>query len=206
MARKKSARMKGVYGKPLLKPSGNIIPMTPEMLKRSASIILKAVKDEIKKDIAKSRGMRGGAYPTAYKDRNPVPLPDSRRFINSFRWRISGKSTIEITSSWPTSEAHTKTPSQRGIDDFSRDRPEVPTGGFPMTWLVQPKVKYVPIITHTGQVIIRTAPLTTANAWIHPGFIKYNFIERGIRKGRKKVIHELHQEILEQALQQGRLI
>jgi len=179
--------------------------LTPELLKRSASIILKFIKAEIKKDMAKARGLKGGHYPTQYQGRAPVPLPDSRRFLDSWRWRLSGQRTVEFTSSWPTAEAHTKTPSQRGINDFTRDRPETPRGGFPMTWLVQPKVKYVPIITHTGQVIIRTAPLTTDKAWIHPGFVKYNFIERGVRKGRMQVIQELHQEILALALQQGAL-
>lgn len=205
MARKRSARIRGVLGGPLVRAVGNKVQLTPELLKRSASIILKSIKAEIKKDMAKARGLKGGHYPTRYKDRDPVPLPDSARFLRSWRWRISGQRTIEFTSSWPTAEAHTKTPSQRGIDDFSRDRPEVPKGGFPMTWLVQPKVKYVPIITHTGQVIIRTAPLTMDKAWIHPGFIKYNFIERGVRKGRMQVVQELHQEILELAMQQGKI-
>lgn len=206
MARKRSARIRGVRGGPLVKAVDNKVQLTPDLLKRSASIILKAIKAEIKKDMAKARGVKGGHYPTRYKDRSPVPLPDSERFLRSWRWRISGQRTIEFTSSWPTAEAHTKTPTQRGINDYSSDLPDVPKGGFPMTWLVQPKVKYVPIITHTGQVIIRTAPLTVDKAWIHPGFIKYNFIERGVRKGRVQVIQELHAEILELALQQGVLL
>ena len=206
MARNRSARIRGVLGGPLVKATGNRVQLTPELLKRAASIILKSIKAEIKKDIAKSRGLRGGHYPTDYKNRNPVPLPDSARFLRSWRWRIKGDRTIEFTSSWPTAEAHTKTPTKRGISDFSDDRPDIPKGGFPMTWLVQPNVKYVPIITHTGQVIVRTAPLTIDKAWVHPGFIKYNFIERGVRKGRVKVVEELQREIVELAAQQGKLL
>lgn len=201
---KKSARIRGIYGKPILRNTP--FQMTPALLKRSARIILKSIKDEIRRDIAKSRGIRGGTYPTPYIDRSPVPLPDSRRFINSFRWYISGESTIEIRSTWPTAEAHTKTPKQRGIDDFTRDRPDAPRGGFPMTWLVQPKVKYARIETQGGKVIVRTTPMSTDKAWIHPGFMKYNFIERGVRKGRQEVVNQLYKEILEVAMKTGRLI
>ena len=74
-----------------------------------------------------------------------------------------------------------------------------------MKWLVQPKVKYVPIVQHDGQVIIRTAPLSTDKAWIHPGFVKYNFIERGVRKGREKVVKEMIDDFLALGLEKGRL-
>lgn len=174
-------RLRGIYGKPLK------ITLDRPTLMKAARIILKAVKAEIRKDMMKARGIQGGSYPAAYKERRPVPLPDSRRFVDSFSYQIQGNSTIEIVSTWPTAEAHT-TPGH----DKRR----------PMTWLVQPKVKYVPIITGTGQVIVRTAPLTTATAWIHPGFVKYNFIERGARKGRQKVLDTLGQQILDLAAKQ----
>jgi hypothetical protein len=45
-------------------------------------------------------------------------------------------------------------------------------------------------------VIFRTAPLTTANAWIHPGFLRYTFIERGVKKGRVKVFEDMAEEIV----------
>ena len=140
-------RLRGIYGKPLK------ITLDRPTLMKAARIILKAVKAEIRKDMMKARGIQGGGN-------QPVPLPDSRRFV----------------------------------DSFSKPRP--------MTWLVQPKIKYVPIITGTGQVIVRTAPLTTATAWIHPGFVKYNFIERGARKGRQKVLDTLGQQILDLAAKQ----
>lgn len=167
-------RLRGIYGKPLK------ITLDRPTLMKAARIILKAVKAEIRKDMVKARGIQGGGN-------QPVPLPDSRRFVDSFSYQIQGNSTIEIVSTWPTAEAHT-TPGH----DKRR----------PMTWLVQPKIKYVPIITGTGQVIVRTAPLTTATAWIHPGFVKYNFIERGARKGRQKVLDTLGQQILDLAAKQ----
>ena len=202
---KRNARIRSVLGKPLITQSGLKIQMTTPLLRRAAQIILQSVKEEIRKDMAKARGVRGGTYPKPYADRNPVPLPQSRKFVNSFRWRIKGASTIEITSSWPTAEAHTKTLTQRGLDNMTSDRPDMPKGGFPMKWLVQPKVKYVPIVQHDGQVIIRTAPLSTDKAWIHPGFVKYNFIERGVRKGREKVVKEMIDDFLALGLEKGRL-
>lgn len=174
-------RLRGVYGKPLLKrdaPNTAVMPMP--MLKKAAEIILKSVKKEIMKDMAKTAGLRGRG--------KPVPMPDSRKFVDSFSWKVVGKSTIEIRSTWPTASSHTSVP---GEGDNKKSTPP-----YPMTWLTQPQVKVVPLVTQEGQVIFRTAPLTTADAWIHPGFLRYTFIERGVNKGRVKVFEEMAEEIL----------
>ena len=65
-----------------------------------------------------------------------------------------------------------------------------------MTWLTGPRVKTVPLVTQEGRVIFRTAPLTTSDAWIHPGFLRYTFIERGVAKGRVKVFEDMAEEIV----------
>lgn len=186
----KETRIRGVYGRPLLKRDApNVAQMPLPMLKKAADIILDSIKKEIMKDMAKTAGLRGRG--------KPVPIPDSRKFVDSFQWKIVGKSTIEFTSTWPTASAHTSTP---GEGEGTKATPP-----YPMTWLTQPKVKTVPLVTQEGQVIFRTAPLTTAKAWIHPGFLRYTFIQRGVDKGRVRVFEEMAEEILALFLSQGDL-
>ena len=170
---KAEVRLRGVYTGPLK------ITLDRPSLTQAGQIILKAVQKEIRKDAAKARAMTGKG--------KPVGIPDSERFVRSFSFRITGK-VIEIVSTWPTAEAHTQP---------GNDKPRK------MTWLVQPKVKYVPIITGKGEVIVRTAPMTTSQAWIHPGFARYNFIERGVRKGRQAVLDKMGQRILDLGAEQG---
>ena len=174
MAKAKAAlRLRGVYTKPLR------ITLDRPALIQAGQIILDSVRREIRKDAAKARGLSGRG--------KPVTIPDSNRFVNSFSFRITGK-VIEIVSSWPTAEAHLRE---------GNDKPRK------MTWLVQPTVKYVPIITGEGKVIVRTAPATVGEAWVHPGFALYNFIERGVRKGRQAVFNTMAQRIADLAAEQG---
>lgn len=190
---KSPVKIRGVYGKPLLK-KGASIEMDAAHLALAGDILLKAVQDEIKKDQAKAAGMKGGSYPKAPGSRNPVPLPNTPRFVDSFSWRIKGKSTIEIVSNWPTAELHTGKTTSKGVDSPPSRKGATPP--FEMWWLVKPKVNAVPIITSSGNVIIRSAP-APGNAWIHPGFMRYSFIERGVKKGKKKFADAIAQEIAE---------
>ena len=180
---KSAVKLKGVYGKPLLKPKTEIM-MTSDLIKKAGEIILDSVKKEIRKDMSKAAGMRGGSHPTPYGDRNPVPIPNDEKFVESFSYVISGKSTIEITSDWPTAEAHVGDISDRDVE--FPDPNKRGSGRFRMWWLVQPRVTRVPIITPSGVVIIRMAPKNSGDAWIHPGFARYSFVERGIKKGKEK--------------------
>lgn len=192
-------RLRGVYGGPLGKSAGGTVQLPKALLDKAGEVLLESIRQEIRADVTKARAMARGRG-------KPVPLPDSPRFIESFKYRIKGKSTVEFYSDWPTAEAHTKTPDERGLEGRGSDgRPIPPRQGFPMTWLVQPAVKKVPIVTTDGLVLIRTAPMTTQDAWIHPGFIKYTFLERGIRKGKVQFIERYAQEIVDLSIQQGLL-
>lgn len=199
----KPIKLRGVYGKPLLK-SGTSISMTPELLKKAGETILEAVKKEILKDIAKSRGIRGGTYPTSYQSRDPVPLPDSPKFVDSFTYSIRGKSTIEIVSDWPTADIHVGKLRSKDLETPPNRKKSTPP--FKMWWLVRPKVNTIPIVTHTGQVIYRSAP-EAGNEWIHPGFRRYSFIERGVKKGKEKFVEQvLAQEVAKIVAEDYRLI
>ena len=165
-------RVRGVYGKPWSRMAGGV-PLTKELLHRLGKVLVDSVVAEAKKDLAKkgipSRG-------------SPVGLPDEESFLESFGYRISGESTIEITSTWPWIEQHVE-----GRDPYR------------MTWLTRGKGVYkVPIVKRDGTVIIRTTPLSTNNAWIHPGFARHTFLERGVRKGREAMAQLVMEEVWEQ--------
>ena len=186
-----AARIRGIYGKPLSKASGQKIKLTQRQVEKAAAIILKAIRREIAKDTAKAGALR--------RPGEPVALPKTKKFASSFKWRIKGKSTIEIVSTWPTAEAHT-TPSDEIDIDNNRPKPHAP---IKMWWLARPKVPFARIVRSNGEVIIRTTPLPAQGdkLWIHPGFRKYTFLERGLRKGRKEAVEALTPEIVAELLQ-----
>lgn len=164
------AKLKSVYGTPWSKLIGQNVPITQPLLKKAGDIILQSVLKELKKDLAKSANMGGRG--------KPVPLPNSKRFVDSFSFSIRGEKTIDIVSNWPHAEQWVE-----GREPF------------PMGWLTRQKgVVKVPILTAQGTVIIRTAPFNKGEAWIHPGFAKYTFLARGIRLGRQKAATMLAKE------------
>lgn len=185
-------KTRGVYGTPIAKLAGVRVQLTTAQLQVAADKIIEAIHKEIKRDMALSAGIKGG-------NGNPVPLPNSQRFVKSFQIRIKGASTLEIWSDWPTASAHT-TKVKPGFVENQRPDTSAP---MPMTWLMQPKVPLARIVTAGGQVLIRTTPLSKnqSQAWIHPGFKKYTFLERGLRKGRIAAAEALAPELLAQALQ-----
>lgn len=158
---------------------------------RAGEIILAEIRNEIKIDAAKAAGTR--------KPGAPVPIPLSPEFAKSFKVRVRGSSTIEITSDWPTAGAHTNAASK-----INPDNPRVnQTGPIEMKWLARPAVSYARIVQSNGVVVVRTTPdpLQGDTYWMHPGFRKYTFLERGLRKGKEKVAQELAKELIEQLIQ-----
>jgi len=87
---------------------------------------------------------------------------------------------IEIGSDWPFAEEHVK-----GNNPFR------------MTWLTQVEGVngYLSSLV-VGLRLFRMAPMTHDTAWIHPGFLKYTFLERGVRKGREQAATMLALEFL----------
>jgi len=176
MAKVPQVTVRGVYGKPLSKASGQSIALNSKQMARCAKIILRELKKEIKKDMAKMVTRSPG---------EPVPIPNSKRFLASWKVRVRGKSTIEITSNWPTAKAHTT---------------EKESGPYEMTWLSRPKLPYAKLALKDGQIIVRTTPVEGGKLWIHPGFKKYSFLNRGVDKGRVAAIEDLALELIQKAL------
>jgi hypothetical protein len=181
-------RLRGVYGKPLSKAANVRVVLTSEQLLKVGNIIVDSIREEIRTDTAKASGLRAPG--------EPIPIPNTRRFAESFQVRIRGKSTLEIFSDWPSAEAHVTNPKTPGfVDNSSPQRPR----SFQMTWLTRDKVPYARIVRSNGEVIVRMTPDPSQGhkLWRHPGFRKYTFLERGIRKGRDKAIESIAQEVIE---------
>lgn len=160
-----------IYGKPWSKISH--LPVTPEILDRIGEVLLASVIREGKKDFAKQRRMR---TPRG----EPMGLPVSPKFWESFGYKIIGKSTVAITTTW------------EWWPRYEGRRP------FKMTWVTrQMGVDVIPISQSDGTVIFRTTPLTTDKAWIHPGVARYTFLQRGVRKGRMEAAKILIEEFKE---------
>lgn len=164
-------RVKGVYGTPWSKLAGKSVEVTPLVMQKLADAVLEGVRYEIRRSLALGANVGGRG--------RPIPLPDSSGFLESFQVKIRGSKTVEVSTNWPFAKSW-----DEGKESFE------------MTWLKQPKVKIVPIITSTGETILRTAPLQTEDAWIHPGFAKYNFLSKGIARGRKNAANIVRDELI----------
>lgn len=113
------------------------------------------------------------------KDRDKMgQLPDTPEFDNSFTFEISGDEII-LNSDWPW------------IDQYVEGRPE-----FEMYWLTQEYgARFVPIHQKDGSVVVRMAPLTLEDAWIHPGIARHTFVQRALDR-TSEYIAELQIEAL----------
>jgi len=154
------------------------ISLSRATLERLGKALVAAVVFEAKKDFAK-QGRR--ATPRG----KPEGIPNSDSFFDSFSYRISGKSTIEILSTWPW------------IDQVVEGR-----SPYPMTWLTQQNGVYrVPMVQGDGTVLVRTAPLIVGNAWVHPGFARHTFLERGVKRARQEMADIILDEVREMLMQ-----
>jgi hypothetical protein len=183
-------RVRGVYGTPWSKLAEGLT-IDRKTLDTLGACLVKVLATEAKKDFAK-RGWNGRAPHARDKVYPEGPGADGGPVIwESFSHQISGKSTLEILSTW------------WGLEGITQ------SGGVPsrkMTWITQEAKKSNPTnyrrtpseirsgkrgplivpIKKGGTVIFRSAPLTMDKAWIHPGIARFTFIERAVRKGRQQ--------------------
>lgn len=102
-------------------------------------------------------------------------IPDDRDFYTSFSYRIVGNAVV-VESTWPWLELIVE-----GTD-----------GPYPMKWLTaQQGVTKVPIRKKDGSVVIRSTPLTTDKAWIHPGIAKHTFIQRAFQRAQDEFVRSV---------------
>lgn len=159
----KGARVVGIYGKPWSKLAHEPIPITRDVLERLGAAIVDAIVTEGKKDLAREGHAQRG---------QPEGLPNTKRFFDSFGYRISGRSTVEVTCSWPYINQIIE-----GRDPAPMQKLTLARGG-----------DVVPITTGPGVVIFRVVPPKLTDAWVHPGFVKHNFVKRGVAAGRTAML------------------
>lgn len=108
-------------------------------------------------------------------------LPDTGRFLDSFDYSIED-GVIQVTSDWPW------------IDRYVEGR-----DAYPMTWLTQQRGAFlVPIHRPDGTVVIRTAPFSIGDAWIHPAIARHTFIQRALNRTAQFVVNEFAEKIADQ--------
>ena len=188
---KKQKPLRSAYSGTIAK--GTKIELTLDQVHKVGEIILEQIREEIKLDTRKAAGRRG--------EGEPVPLPKTKRFAESFKFQVSGKRTLEFTSDWPTARAHTL---GRDQDLDLEDKNKSNSPAFPMWWLVQPQVPWARIVRADNSVIVVATPNPAEGEalWVHPGFRRYSFLERGIRKGKQKALEALVLEVMVQNLAQ----
>jgi len=196
-------RVRGVYGTPWSKLAENLT-IDRKTLQKLGACLVKVIAEEAKKDFAK-RGWSGKA-PHARNDPSPDgPGTDGGPDIwDSFSYQIRGKSTVEILSTWWGLEGITKSGGveSRRMEWLTQEAKKNQPNKYRMTSREQRKGRRYPLIvpvkTSAGTVVFRTAPLKTADAWIHPGIARFTFIERAARKGRQMCADIIAETILEQ--------
>lgn len=189
-------RIKGAYSGPMAERAK--VPINRKVVQKLGRCLVQIFSEEAKKDFAK-RGWSGHA-----KD-------GSKPIWDSFSYRISGERTIEILSTFPdialltrgdlpeqdmvwlTQEAKDKNPTNYPLTEGERKR------GMKLTGRVSDgeRLPLVVPLKKGSTVVLRTAPLTFDNAWVHPGIARFTFMERAMRRGRKECAQLLGQAAVE---------
>lgn len=159
----KAKTIRSTYGKPWAKLVGET-NVDKNFLNGVGKILLKRVVREAHRDL-----ILQGKRRTPYGEKEGLPV--DQKFFSSFGYRIKGRSTIEITSTWPW------------IDQILEGRNK-----FRMYWLTRDRgIGIVPLEPEPGTVIFRWAPENKQKAWWHPGFKKHNFVNRALKKSKREI-------------------
>ncbi len=158
-------KVKSIYRSPLSK--GSDVTMTrDDMMTLGRSMVAHVVR-EARMDFKR--------FGLVKRKGDPAGIPDTEEFFRSFGFVLGSENTVSLTCSWPTIDALIN-----GRDPFK------------MTWLTQERGVSVVPMKGTGNVVLfRSTPLKLADAWVHPGVRKHNFIRRGLDKAKAEVMKTL---------------
>ncbi len=166
MAKSTAKLLRTAYSKPWTAIL-NETASSPALLDGVGKLLVKFIVLEARADLAKQ-----GNKPTPVG--SPEGIPNSERFFESFYYQRRTRRTVDVLSSWPW------------IDQIIEGRK-----AFRMKWLTRTAGRTnIPLKTQPysqGRTIVRAAPLRPEDAWIHPGFKKHNFVDRGFRRAKNSV-------------------
>jgi hypothetical protein len=161
--------VKGIYGGPFGKKGGFRIEDTGTVLDEVGKLAVKYIEQEATKVAGRSKG-----------------IPKSSKFLKSFSYKITGKSTLQIVSSWPF------------VKFESYEKGKKP-------WRVGKPGAKIPILDKaSGKMVFRTVPsdisIGNCKVWCHPGIAKHTFVKRGLEKAKKEVLKKHGQTMVGQTL------
>lgn len=191
-----TARVRGTLGGVAAKTLE--VPVTPDLLKRLGQCMVDSFAREAKKDFAK-RGWSGKAQ-------------DGTADIGeSFSYKIRGERTVEVVSTFPyIAELISQDSKPHKMTWLTQEAKKRHPSDFPLTPREQklgmkPGGKRLPLViplkSESGTIIFRMAPLTFADAWVHPGIARFTFVQRAARQGRAGCIAIIKQEVLAAVVQ-----
>ena len=124
-------------------------------------------------DIFGEELVRGVRYEASKAASRTSMIPNSKEFLDSFSYEISKGGAIKIRSTWPWVKTYLEKRSP-----------------YPMSWLTRASgsKKVIALRDRKGDVIFRNAPLRLKDAWVHPATAKFNFLTKGIERGRRNAI------------------
>ena len=164
--------VKGIYGGPLAKKGGFKVKETGMMLDEIGQLAVKYIEQEATKVAGRTRG-----------------IPKSAKFLKSFSYKIRGKSTLEIVSSWPFVKFESY---QKG------KRP----------WRVGKPGARIPILDKaSGKMVFRTVPsdlkIGSCKVWCHPGIARHTFVQRGLQRAKREALKKHGQTMVGQTLRKN---
>jgi len=158
------------------------LTVSSDLLVRLGKLAIKILAEEAERDFAK----RGWSL------NDPQGGPPLNK---SFSYSIRGNKTLEIHSTfwglkelmshdiparkltWLTQEAKLQHPERYKFTQGEIKRGKTQKGNrMPLI---------VPLRAKNGDIVLRMAPFSTENAWVHPGIAKFTFLTRALKKARE---------------------
>ncbi len=162
-------RVKGIYGGPLAKKGGYRVKETGTVLDEIGKLAVKYIEEEATKVAGRSKG-----------------IPKSAKFLKSFSYKVKGKSTLKIESSWPFIK----------FESYQKGK---------KPWRVGKPGATIPILDKaSGKMIFRTVPsdlkVGSCTVWCHPGLARHTFVQRGLDRAKKEALKRHGQTMAGQTL------
>lgn len=171
------------------------IDLSSGFFTRVGFMFIRVLAEEARRDFSLRKKKDGDAWSMTDPAGGP-PLD------KSFSFEIVGGKTIHVKSSfWGLHELVNGLPERKMVwltQEAKEQHPEKYNVTARERRLGRRLPLVVPMEDASGTVIFRMAPLTTNEAWIHPGIAKFGFMERGAKRAREELIRMAAEDVLSQ--------